>query len=427
MYRKTWWLNPLSVYTFLMVVVLTSYNMTEYQYRVVYSSNKYISLGYVTLYMSSFFFFALGYAASKRYKLGKSHMIAVMFSEEEANLNSIYKGYKILFFICLLSYIIWYANFIRLNSFSILISFKSLASISNVMYIMRNNSGRIPGITTFTEVGMIVLPLGVYIIEKIKNKLVQKSIKKQIILIFLLATFRALAFSERVALLELLVPTIIMLIALRKKSKRMDFMIFFGPLMAVVMLVILFGAFEYSRSWLRFYSSVYDSFPEFIISRITGYYTNAINTECMYLSYSDMAVIPYRSIEWLWDIPGLSGLYDAIAPANVTQTFSSVLNTYGNPEYNNPGGILAFVVDFGIFFPVFEIIFGFLVGRVYKLFLHGNIFGMVIYSYIYVALLELPRYFLLGSSRSFCVFVGILIILFKTKKSKDVLCRTERM
>ena len=96
--------------------------------------------------------------------------------------------------------------------------------------------------------------------------------------------------------------------------------------MAVVMLVILFGAFEYSRSWLRFYSSVYDSFPEFIISRITGYYTNAINTECMYLSYSDMAVIPYRSIEWLWDIPGLSGLYDAIAPANVTQTFSSVLN-----------------------------------------------------------------------------------------------------
>ena len=99
MYRKTWWLNPLSVYTFLMVVVLTSYNMTEYQYRVVYSSNKYISLGYVTLYMSSFFFFALGYAASKRYKLGKSHMIAVKFSEEEANLNSIYKVYKILFFI----------------------------------------------------------------------------------------------------------------------------------------------------------------------------------------------------------------------------------------------------------------------------------------------------------------------------------------
>ena len=98
MYRKTWWLNPLSVYTFLMVVVLTSCNMTEYQYRVVYSSNKYISLGYVTLYMSSFCFFAFGYAASNRYKLGKSHMIAVKFSDEEANLNSIYKVYKILFF-----------------------------------------------------------------------------------------------------------------------------------------------------------------------------------------------------------------------------------------------------------------------------------------------------------------------------------------
>ena len=73
MYRKTWWLNPLAVYIFLMVIVLTSYNITEYQYRVVYSLNKYISLGYVALYMSSFLFFALGYAASKRYKLGKPH------------------------------------------------------------------------------------------------------------------------------------------------------------------------------------------------------------------------------------------------------------------------------------------------------------------------------------------------------------------
>lgn len=69
------------------------------------------------------------------------------------------------------------------------------------------------------------------------------------------------------------------------------------------------------------------------------------------------------------------------------------MKIYGNPEFNNSSGILAFYSDFGILGISLHIAFGYLVGRSYRMFKQANVLEIVFYSYIVYSLLELPRFF----------------------------------
>ncbi|MET1249192.1 O-antigen polymerase [Sporolactobacillus sp. STCC-11] len=430
MYKKIWWIHPVSIYAILMLLVILANRMSEAQYRLQYNTSKGINSTFVILYFATFICFVFGYLISKKHRVVLSakrglHYGIDKFDFGALSINSVYRVYRILFWICIIAYCIWYINFLRINGLSILSSFRSTTTLANAMYVMRDNSGRVSGITTFTETGMLVLPLGVYVIANVNSNLIKKKIIKQMGLIIILALFRSISFSERLAIIELLVPMIVTMIALTN-NKKFRVWIWLAPVFAIIALVVVFGLFEYTRSWLRFYHTEYDSYLEFIIQRIVGYYNNAINTECLYVSHSSAGILPYRSIEWLWNLPGMSYVYSLLAPFNIPEAFTSVLNTYANPEYNNPGGLLTFYVDFGLFFPIFQIAFGYIVGRLYKLFLKGNLVGLIMYSYVYMCLLELPRLFSLGGTRSFFVYVALIIILFKVGRQPNATEEMER-
>lgn len=414
MYKKAWWINPVGIYAILMCLVMLAYRTTAFQYSSVYGMQKGIMGRHVVLYLVAFFLFVLGYILSGKFRL-KGNSFAGL-NEEFVNTDSVFRTYRFLTIICILAYIIWYANFIRINGLSILSNFRSLASISSVMYVLRNNAGHISGITTFTEVGIVSLPLGVYLLYKIDDIHRKQVIKRDMIVIILLALFRTIAFSERLAIIELIVPAAVVVFAMTK-NKKLRPVIFWGPVVAIVLLILIFAAFEYSRSWLTFYSSYYDSYFKFIIQRVTGYYTNAINTECLYIQHASTSILPYRTIEWLWELPGFSSLYKFITPSNASEAFKSILNSYGNPEYNNPGGLLATYIDFGIFFPIIQISLGFFVGRVYRHFLDGNLMGIIMYAFSFFALIEMPRYFSFGSTRAFFVYVAVFILYYICQKT----------
>ena len=415
MYRKTWWLNPIVLYSILLILVIYSYDMSETQYDILYLTEKALSIDFLFLHLFCFILFFVGYILSKRMRVGKTKFINYTFSKETLNIDRLYNIYKILYKICILAYVIWYLNFLRINGLVILNSFRSLSSLSAAMYQMRNNSGRIGGVTSFSEIGMVVIPIGVFLWKYSDKQAIKKKCIFDCLIILALATFRAFAFSERLALIELLVPALVMYISICD-NRKLKKIIFLGPIIGVLSLVIVFGVFEYSRSWLRHYYLYYDSYFEFIIQRILGYYCNAINTECLYLKYSPGLVLPYYSVEWLWKMPGLMNFYLEITPFDFNSVNVDILYNHGNPEFNNPGGMLTLVKDFGIFFPLFQLIFGYVIGRVYRLFTRGNVLGLILYSYVYVVLLELPRYFLLGSTRSLAVYVGVLILMLQFKK-----------
>lgn len=415
--RKVWWFNPVILYAGLIGIVFFAYYMAATDYVILYDTQKYVNGGHLSIYLFSFLFFIVGYQLSKKYKI-KSKVSFGKFDEDNIDILSVYKTYKFLAVICFIAYGIWYANFIFIHGIGILSNFTSFSKLSDMMYEMRNNSGRISGITTFSELGIIVAPLGTYLLYTLDKKTKLKyKVGISLIVLLILATFRAFAFSERLGLIQMIVPMVVVAVALDTNSKHKKF-INIIPIIAIVTVIMLFGLFEYSRSWSRHYFMLYDSYLEFIIQRFAGYYVNAINTESMYLEYGQLSIIPFRAVEWFWQLPVFSSLYELITPVHVPEIFTQVLLRYGNPEYNNPGGILFAYTDLGLLFMPLQVSFGYLVGRFYILFKKGNIIGLIGYSYLFMLLLELPRYFSLGNERGFFVIIAMVIVYFRTKKRK---------
>lgn len=409
MNKKIWYMNPVYIYFLLFLLVFYSYLMDDKTYMVLYSMQKGITFKYLILHFISFICFCIGYCYSKKYKL--INLGIYKFDRVYINNSKLFRAYIIIYSMCILAYIIWYCNFFFIHGIGILKNFVSIDSVSSLMYVMRNNSGKISGITTFTEICVPVVALGTYLLHILPNSIFRKKLYCSIFVIFILSIFRALAFSERLAVIEIIVPIIVVRFMMSEnKSYKHKWLYQLFPILAIVFLCVIFGVFEYSRSWQWYYVNYYDSYIEFIIQRLLGYYTSAINTECLYIEYAPTTYVPYRSFQWLWVFPGMDEVYYFITSCNIQQEFDNILNSYGNPEYNNPGGLLTFYNDFGILFCFFQICLGYIAGRIYKLALTGNIWGILSYSYFYMVLLELPRFFLLGLSKTPYVLIGFFII-----------------
>ena len=71
----------------------------------------------------------------------------------------------------------------------------------------------------------------------------------------ILNTFRSLIFAERIAILEVLLPMLVIWISFYNGKYNKLFR--FVPLIAIVFLFIFFGIFEYFRSWI-YYKNYYD-------------------------------------------------------------------------------------------------------------------------------------------------------------------------
>src|SRR6185295_10450278 len=133
----------------------------------------------------------------------------------------------------------------------------------------------IPGVTTATQFGIATMMLGSWLYCRGRINL-------RLPLLSLLATAaaRALIYSERLALIELVIPAIAIALRLWVFGKPQQPWRLVAlqslPLVAVPLVIVLFGIFESFRSW-QYYKESFDSLAEFTIWRFFGYYTTAHN------------------------------------------------------------------------------------------------------------------------------------------------------
>jgi len=405
---RIWWLSPISLYCFYLSLVICSYYIPEDTYITIYRTNKYIETKYLAYHFICFFFFLIGYLFSKNY-------VKENTTGSEPYKNNgvlwekltylLYTMYVITFF----SYLLWIMNFIQNNGISRILLLRNLSNMALILEDIHKNSSHISGLTTFTELGIVVISLSTFIIMKCDNRQITGRVKKLAYILVAMACVRAFLFSERLAAYEIIIPMAIVWLQSRDIRKHKT-LVFLFPILCIGFVLSIFGLLEYQRSWMKHYNMLYDSYTAFTFERIMGYYANAINTECAFLSEIGFNMLPFRTCEWLWKIPFFSSLYAKITPTNVAAIYNSFLEEYVSTEFNNPGGLLAFVADFGYFFPIFYIIFGAMIGRLYFGFINRHLFCEIMYPCIYLALLELPRFFLLGQSRGLCIIIGGLLI-----------------
>lgn len=271
----------------------------------------------------------------------------------------------------------------------------------------------VAGVTTQTQFG----PLAAACLM-LHQRATGKHHYAAITMLLLLATVRALVHAERLALLELITPMIVLAAALapthrtRPRLSRLpsprrssgDWKWALAPLFAPLLLICVFASFEYTRSWNDYYSRQGGSYQEFIVHRLGGYYATAVNNSVLLRDHmAPHLELPYYTVKFLWEFPGLSLLLDQpqLLGIDPKSGWQATLLLYANPEFNNEGGILAPAVDYGGFGAVvLWIVLGYGLGRCYRALKAGHPGALLLYSVLFIGTVELARFFYWGQGRA---------------------------
>jgi oligosaccharide repeat unit polymerase len=276
---------------------------------------------------------------------------------------------------------------------------------------VRGEISTTPGVTTFTQFG-VAYAIAYAIKTGSGTQRVSVVERLGFGLILVLAIFRAYAWAERLALIEILVCYSIARLAYLKIStpSRWRFASV-APAIAPFVLYLLFTASEYFRSW-EFYSKDYSSVWAFTLERLITYYATAVNNGIGILV--ETSNWPHYSgafiLEWMYIMPGASTLMEAAfgSPLKLTGDF---LDVYGRPEFNSPTAYFRILLDLGYFGSiVYCLLTGYVIGRAYIGYRRGHIFGLLMYPVFVLFLVESLRYSYFSESRIVPLTIGLILI-----------------
>lgn len=406
------WLKPLNIVAFISIPVLIfSLLIPDAAYLSLFNSQKQIDVAFFLASLIILLFFMLG----------------CNFSLSIHNKKSIYEISKITryagfaFILTMIGYLSWIIiGVYRAGGLSSLVSMillllegdKSIAS-----YLKFTIFDTLPGLTTFTQFGIVYITLESYNFALRKNHRIKLFLR--IIIVFLFAFFRSIILSERLAIIELLIPFIVVQVSTNKNlfNKKWIRII---PILAPLIVVLFFGISEYFRSW-QYYKYTYDgSFIEFVVYRVMGYYITSVNNAAIYFKYQPISPGKNTLVDII-NFPFIGSYFqEAFRDFFPQKDHLKILSEYGTPEFNNLPYIGAILSDFGIVFgSIISFAFGVISNTLYRSFRSRNIIGMIVYPSYYVGLVEISRIYYWVNQRYFPVIIltVLIFIMIISKKS----------
>lgn len=279
----------------------------------------------------------------------------------------------------------------------------------------------VPGITTLTQFG----PLAIACLL-LHRRLSGQRHTVALAGLVLLTVARGFINVERLAMMEMAIPLIVLTAAVapRSRQKHRKLLWAMSPAIAPVALAVFFGAFEYTRSWNDFYAQHGNTgFMGFVLRRLGGYYATAANNAVLLLSHSRSSSLPYYTLPFIWNFPIIGSVFQPHSGViSGPSSWMSMLAEYGNDEFNNAGGLLPVIADYGLAGALaWWGAVGFLLGICYHSMRSGDLRGLLIYAVTYVGILEMGQLFYWGLGRAFPVMAGgiVLTILFRRTESGD--------
>lgn len=270
----------------------------------------------------------------------------------------------------------------------------------------------IPGASTLTQVGVAFTIVATVLLLRDRR---DRVIAVQLGIVTVLALGRAYFLTERLALLELVVPVIALVsLALNRRGSRwVRRAVKAGPALLLPVVLIIFGVFEYSRSW-TYFSARGGDFFEFIVQRFAGYYITAYNNGQMAMIFERTdGALPYRTVEAFWTAPGIeqSGLFERLSGAVPHPSFDYLLTVHANPEFNSNCGLCDPFVDWG---PLPGLVFlaalGLIMGVAYRGFTDGQLGWVLVYPLFVTGLFEMPRYLYWATGRFVPALLALAIV-----------------
>jgi hypothetical protein len=164
----------------------------------------------------------------------------------------------------------------------------------------------------------------------------------------LLAVVRAVVWSERLAVIEVVVVYLVATLAYTRVTTQRGWRIAtIVPLVAPLLLYVVFTATEYMRTWDH-YRNDYDSVWEFALERLLTYYATASNNGIgLLVENNQWPMYSGRFIaEWLYLMPEL-GDWMREALGDPMSYYTTFLDRFARPEFNSATGLFQVVFDLG--------------------------------------------------------------------------------
>ena len=318
------------------------------------------------------------------------------------------RAYTVLLTLSLAGYVIWLGSAISqgvsLTNLTSVID-RDLGAISE----LKANSRPIGGLTTFTQFGPAAIALGV-LLKKVDGG------RRSYWILIALAAFRAMFYAERLALIEALLPLILLAALTAQGQTRRAALVRVAPILAPVLAWTVFAIFEYSRSWVYYQNLTNLPFAEWVSLRLAGYYTTSFNNSALMVHATQgIHAQPYFSVDGFWNFPIIAALspHQGIQGMEATAWWANVLKLNANPEFNNTGSFLVTYAEFGMALAiVFWVVLGLACGLVFARMTRGSIPALLAVTTLFVGLLELSRFTYWTQGRAFPVLLAVLAVAF---------------
>lgn len=385
--RRLWWLHPGWLFSFVIGTTIVAAVLQSEESYARYGADKFVDMKYLLFAAIAIAVFALGVrVASATCGIPKP-------TSPEAD-RAIRFWFWLTFALAIFGYAVWAGvgikNGVSLDMLGGLVTDTDTYGAEET--VRKELFPTIPGVTTCCQFGVATVLLGLWLYIHGDRRVVWP-----MVLITLLAMSRTVLWRERTAVLAMGVPAFAIwfraYVLNRPITPLARRLLRLAPVLGIVGMLVFFGGFEYFRSW-RIYKQEFSSYTEFTLWRVGGYFTTAHNNGAMAWETQSPLPLPFWTLRPFWEFPGveesrisyleLTGLDPAVA-------HEDMLKRYGTVEFNNEGGLFSPLIDYGVFgYTVFWFVCGIISGAAYRGFLAGTFGGVMLYSIIFLAILNTP-------------------------------------
>jgi len=268
-----------------------------------------------------------------------------------------------------------------------------------------------PGVTTMTQFGL-AYAIAFAAMRSSRARPLESWEHVGMVLLAVLSVVRALVWSERLAVIELVVVYLVARLAfVRVTTLRWWRIGTIVPLAAPFVLYALFTGTEYVRTW-DYYRNEYDSVWAFALERLLTYYATASNNGIgLLVENNSWPVFSGRFVaEWLYMMPEVGDWMREQLGDPMTY-YTTFLDRFARPEFNSATGLFQVVFDLGYAGSMlYFLAAGALVGKLWDGWRRQSPLGVLFYPVAVMFLFELLRFNYFASTRSFPVAMALLFI-----------------
>ncbi|MGA2183676.1 MAG: hypothetical protein ABSH47_11660 [Bryobacteraceae bacterium] len=396
--HELWWLNPAWVVGVMgTILAVAALLVPDWMYRAYWKTPKFYDATHMWMTLACVAAFSFGAAAGALKRLHGNRGADSRWMDR-LPWNSIQTLFNACFWLTLVGYVAWAGAAVSRGA-NLTLALGVLRGDKGASYLMKEAYlGTISGVTTLTQLAMAAYVLAVLIgVAKGWRPVLPKCA-----VLFACTIVRALMNSERLAVMELLVPMVVVLVRLGimdspRFAGRLWSLLRAAPALGYAGLIGIFGASEYFRSWINYYAGGDLTFWQFVSLRLLGYYVTALNNGALLVQRIEPTGAPFFTLHLAWRLPVLSGIANALYPnfplaLREVDPYMSYLTAEANPEFNNGGGFLLPMLDFGFTGALFYwLLCGLVCGVLYRLFQQKRPLGLLLYPVVFVGAIELTR------------------------------------